>query len=60
MVKLDYLREAAAGYLREAAATDDKHKAARLTMLAARCQELINDLENAPTARLQNTAEDRA
>jgi hypothetical protein len=45
MIKLDYLRERAAAYLRDAAATDDKPSAARFRMLAALCQELIRELE---------------
>ena len=45
MIKLDYLRERAAAYLRDAETTDNPHAAARLRMLAALCRELIRDLE---------------
>jgi hypothetical protein len=53
-IKLDYLREQAAAYLRDAAATDDERAAARLVMLAAVCQDLIRDLEQNPAAAQKN------
>ena len=45
MTDREQLRERAAAYLRDAAATDDERVAARLIMLAARCQEWIFELE---------------
>jgi hypothetical protein len=57
MIKLDYLREQAAAYLRDAAATDDERAAARLIMLAVHCQEMIRDLEQSPAGC---TSEDRS
>ena len=54
MIKLKYLREQAAAYLRDAAATDDKRAAVRLLVLAAHCQEMISELEQKPAvARYQ-------
>ena len=46
MTNVDQLRERAAAYLRDAAATDDQRMAARFIMLAARCQEWIFELEH--------------
>jgi hypothetical protein len=43
--KLSYLRMQAAAYLRDAATADNEREAARLVMLAVRCQETILDLE---------------
>lgn len=46
MTDMEHLRERAATYLRDAAATDDERVAARLIMLAARCQEWLFELEH--------------
>ena len=43
--KLNYLRAQAAAYLRDADASYNEREAARLIMLAVRCQEQIYALE---------------
>lgn len=44
--KLDWLREQAAAYLRDAEAQTDHALALRLTLLAVRCQETILELQH--------------
>ena len=43
--KIDYLREQAAAYWRDAKVQSDDKEALRLTTLAIRCQELILELQ---------------
>ena len=49
LTKLDYLREQAAAYWRDAAAQSDHREALRLTSLAIRCQELILEIQYGPS-----------